>query len=171
MPLILAISLVAAPALSACGESASGHKQTTAELKRKSLQRRRNQVTWIAALNGSLAQQAAKLAIDRRTATRGHWHLIFNATNVNLTNPRQAPTAAGVLVAGNRIKFAADPKCPNQGKATTGLYTYRVSGKTLTVKEVGHTDSCALRVRVLTSASWTKGSGADVAAGTASSAG
>ena len=89
---------------------------------------------------------------------------MFNAKTVSLTNPQHAPAAAGVLVAsdqkgltGGRIRFAVDPMCPNQDKVTPGLYTYRVSGDRLTVKEVGHSDSCSLRAKALTSKTWTKG--------------
>ena len=118
------------------------------------MQRRRDQVTWVATLSGSLARDAAKLSLDHRT-TNGHSHLVFNAKNVHLTNPRQAPTGAGLLLTGSRMKFSADPKCPNQSKATGS--TYRRSSDTLTVKEVDHNDSCALRARTLTSRTWTKG--------------
>jgi hypothetical protein len=159
MPMWLAVPLLAAPALSACGSSAS-HHQRTAELKRKGLERRRSQVTWVANITGSTASQIAKLAIDRKGTSDGKWHLVFQARNVNLTNPQGAPAAAGLILgsrrSSGRMRFGADPKCPDQSKATTGLYDYRISGSRLTVTELNHSDSCSLRVKALTGASWTK---------------
>ena len=51
--LTAAPGLLAAPLLSACGGSGS-HHQTTVDLKRRRLARRRDQVTWGATFNGSL---------------------------------------------------------------------------------------------------------------------
>jgi hypothetical protein len=159
MPVLLAVPLLAAPALSACG-AATSHHQRTVELKRKSLQRRRSQITWVALFTGPSASQIGKLAIDRKGASSGRWHLIFNARNVNLTNPKGAPAAAGLILgsrqSSGRMRFAADPKCPGQSKPTTGLYAYHISGSRLTVTELSHSDSCRLRVKALTATTWTK---------------
>jgi hypothetical protein len=150
---------VAAPVLSACG-SASSHHQTTADIKRKGLQRRRDQVTWLATFSASAGRSLSKLTLDHK-ATGGQWHLVFSAKNVNLTNPKQAPAAAGVLLTNThsaltqgRMRFAADPKCPDQTKPTEGRYTYRVSGTRLTVTKVS--DSCRLRTKALTTKTWVK---------------
>jgi hypothetical protein len=51
--LIAALGLLAAPLLAACGGSGS-HHQTTVDLKRRRLARRRDQVTWGATFTGSL---------------------------------------------------------------------------------------------------------------------
>ena len=164
--LLVALLFVAIPVLSACG-SATSHHQTTVDLKRKRLQRRRDQVTWLATFSGSVGRDLSKLTLDHKT-TSGQWHLVFAAQNVNLTNPKQAPAAAGILMTSNhsaltqgrltqgRMRFAADPKCPNQTKPTQGIYAYRVSGSRLTVTEVGHNDSCSLRAKALTTETWVK---------------
>ncbi len=159
MPALLAVALLAAPVLSACGSTTS-HHQATVDLKRKGLQRRRSQVTWVAIFTGPTASQIGKLAVDRKGASSGRWRLVFNARNVNLTNPKGAPAAAGLILgsrqSSGRMRFGADPKCPGQSKPTTGLYAYRISGSRLTVTELNPSDSCSLRVKALTGAPWTK---------------
>lgn len=147
--------MMAAPLLSACGSTA-GSKADTTKLKRKGLQRRRHELTWVASFTGSTAAEISKLATNRHTVN-GQWKLVFSVKDVNLTNPKQAPAAAGLILPGSRIRFAEDPTCPNQTKATTGLYTYRISGNRLTLAEVDHSDSCGLRVKALTSKTWIKG--------------
>lgn len=159
--LLVALTFVGAPVLSACG-SATSHHQTTVDIKRRRLQRRRDQVTWLASFSGSQGRELSKLTLDHKTAS-GRWHLVFSAKNVNLTNPKQAPAAAGILetsthsaLTQGRMRFTADPKCPNQTKPTQGMYTYQVSGSRLTVSEVGHSDSCSLRAKALTTRPWVK---------------
>jgi hypothetical protein len=159
--LILALSIIAAPLLSACG-STSSHHQATVDLKRRRLQRRRDQVTWVTTFSASQNRELSKLVLDHKAAS-GPWKLVFQAKDVNLTNPSQAPAAAGVVennthsaLTSGRMRFAADPKCPNQTKPTPGLYTYRTSSNRLTVTEVGKSDSCSLRAKALTTKTWTR---------------
>jgi hypothetical protein len=73
-------------------------------------------VTWVTTFTAGQNRELSKLVLDH-TAASGPWKLVFQAKDVNLANPSQAPSAAGVVennthsaLTSGRMRFAADPK-------------------------------------------------------------
>lgn len=63
-------------------------------------------------------------------------------------------TATAESVTATTLVLPADPRCVGQVQATTGTYTYVITGSQLTFTDVS--DSCANRAVNLTAHPWAK---------------
>ena len=127
--------------VSACGSSSNPPNTL---VNQKSARKAKSEIHWVASISGGAGVKSGK------------WHLNFQplAHQVFLTTPANKPFSTGQLLTRNRIKFGTLPTCHNQGKASTGMYSYHSSASQLTVTSQG--DSCKERTAILTGQSWTK---------------
>ena len=111
------------------------------------------------------------------TPFEGTWSAAFTATDVSPIGSHFAPgtwlwiihgTAATLLMPGgsvmdtstfelagpNQIVFPAEPSCIEQVQPTTGIYTFRFTGKRVMFTKVQ--DSCVNRAFQFTAHPWTK---------------
>ena len=107
--------------------------------------------TWTSLFSGT--EQAVG-----RPLPAGTWTLKFSAAGYKslLFDPNGAVFggATAQTVTATTLVLPADPHCVGQVQATTGTYTYVISGSQLTFTEVS--DSCGNRALNLTAHPWTK---------------
>ena len=107
--------------------------------------------TWTTVFSGT--EQAVG-----RPLPAGTWTLKFSAGGYKamLFDPNGAifSTATAQSVTATTLVLPADPHCVGQVQATTGTYTFVISGSQLAFTEVS--DSCGNRALNLTAHPWTK---------------
>lgn len=107
--------------------------------------------TWTTVFSGTEQAVGAPLPV-------GTWTLKFSAAGYKqlLFDPSGAVFSAATAqtVTATTVVLPADPHCVGQVQATTGTYTYVISGSQLTFTEVS--DSCGNRALNLTAHPWIK---------------
>lgn len=107
--------------------------------------------TWTTVFSGTEQAVGAPLPA-------GTWTLKFSAGGYksSLFDPNGAifGTETAQSVTATTLVLPADPRCVGQVQATTGTYTYAISGSQLTFTEVS--DSCGNRALNLTAHPWSK---------------
>jgi hypothetical protein len=141
LPHVLAAGTLIAGLVSACGSSSHPPKTIVQQKSRAS---EKGETLWAASITGGAGVPA------------GRWrlHLEPQTKQVFLTAPGSKPYSTGQLLTQSRIKFGALATCKNQGKASTGTYSYHETSSQLTLTK--QSDSCTARAKILTGQTWTR---------------